>query len=66
MVGFRVHPPAVAVCAVLGAVMAMLVAVSLWVPGPPAPLIPTPADGISTAVTPTELGSAAGPVRLER
>ncbi|WP_344133832.1 hypothetical protein [Saccharopolyspora halophila] len=47
------------VCVVLCAVVAGLIVVSLWVPGPPvAPASSDPAGGIQTAVTPTEMGSA--------
>ncbi|MBB5153071.1 hypothetical protein BJ970_000605 [Saccharopolyspora phatthalungensis] len=62
LVGCRVQLPAAVVCAVLSAVVAFLVGVSLWVPGPPASPGSAPADGIVTAATPTELGSAAGRV----
>ncbi|EQD87398.1 hypothetical protein N599_04935 [Saccharopolyspora erythraea D] len=56
----RVHLPAVVVCAVLGAVAVVLVGVSVLVQGP-SPAITPPTEGIITAVTPTELSSAAGP-----
>lgn len=47
------------VCVVLCAVVAGLIVVSLWVPGPPvAPASSDPTGGIQTAVTPTEMGSA--------
>jgi hypothetical protein len=59
LVGFRIQLPTAVVCAALCAVVALLVSVSLWVPGPPAS---APTDGIVTAVTPTELGSSAGSV----
>ncbi|GAA0509885.1 hypothetical protein [Saccharopolyspora erythraea] len=59
-VPMRVHLPAVVVCAVLGAVAVVLVGVSVLVQGP-SPAITPPTEGIITAVTPTELSSAAGP-----
>ncbi|RRO19360.1 hypothetical protein EIL87_04455 [Saccharopolyspora rhizosphaerae] len=47
---------AAAVCAALGAAVVALIAVSLWVPGPPTAPGSSPAAGIVTAVTPTDLG----------
>ncbi|CAM00679.1 hypothetical protein SACE_1357 [Saccharopolyspora erythraea NRRL 2338] len=44
----------------LGAVAVVLVGVSVLVQGP-SPAITPPTEGIITAVTPTELSSAAGP-----
>ncbi|MER5392143.1 hypothetical protein [Saccharopolyspora sp. NPDC002686] len=58
--GLRVHLPAVVVCVVLGAALALLVVVSFVVPGPQGVAELTPADGIVTAVTPTELSAAVG------
>ncbi|MER7015673.1 hypothetical protein ABT324_29925 [Saccharopolyspora sp. NPDC000359] len=56
----RAHLPAVVVCVVLGAVLVLLVVVSLVVPGPDGVAELAPSDGIVTAVTPTELGAGAG------
>ncbi|WP_344677735.1 hypothetical protein [Saccharopolyspora taberi] len=53
----RAHLPAVVVCAVLGAVVVVLVGVSLLVRGP-APSMVSPAEGVITAVTPTTAGPA--------
>lgn len=65
LVGFRVQLPTALVCAVLCAVVVLLVNVSLWVPGPPASV---PMDGIVIAVTPTgsASGSTVGPVLVGR
>ncbi|QIZ36327.1 hypothetical protein [Saccharopolyspora sp. ASAGF58] len=58
--GFRIQLPTLVVCAVLGAAVAFLVVVSLCVPGPPVSPASAPPEGIVTAVTPTQLGSAVG------
>ncbi|MDI2030829.1 hypothetical protein QFW96_19500 [Saccharopolyspora sp. TS4A08] len=55
--GTGVQRSAAAVCAALcAAAVVALVAVSLWVPGPQVVPTTSPAAGIVTAATPTELG----------
>lgn len=54
--GPGVQRSAAVVCAALCAAVVALIAVSLWVPGPPVAPASSPAAGIVTAVTPTDLG----------
>ncbi|GAB3695013.1 hypothetical protein GCM10027597_54430 [Saccharopolyspora tripterygii] len=57
LAGPGVQRSAAVVCAVLCAAVVGLIAVSLWVPGPPTAPASSPAVGIVTAVTPTDLGA---------
>jgi len=61
LAGPGVQRSAAVVCAVLCAAVVALIAISLWVPGPPSAPASSPAAGIVTASTPSDLGGP--PVR---